>query len=50
MEFINEAKTLFKDNIRDYGMYIALFVIMLTFTIMAYGLFMSSRNISIMLD
>ena len=50
MEFINEAKTLFKDNIRDYGMYIALFVIMLTFTIMTDGLFMSSRNISNMLD
>ncbi|MGY6208969.1 sugar ABC transporter permease [Cytobacillus firmus] len=50
MEFINEAKTLFKDNIRDYGMYIALFVIMLTFTIMTDGLFMTSRNISNMLD
>ncbi|PAE23266.1 sugar ABC transporter permease [Bacillus sp. 7894-2] len=50
MEFINEAKTLFKDNIRDYGMYIALFVIMLTFTIMTDGLFISSRNISNMLD
>ncbi|MCS0788407.1 sugar ABC transporter permease [Cytobacillus firmus] len=50
MEFINEAKTLFKDNIRDYGMYIALFVIMLTFTIMTDGLFMSSRNISNLLD
>ncbi|UYG97540.1 sugar ABC transporter permease [Cytobacillus firmus] len=50
MEFINEAKTLFKDNIRDYGMYIALLVIMLTFTIMTDGLFMSSRNISNMLD
>ncbi|MCM3531820.1 sugar ABC transporter permease [Cytobacillus oceanisediminis] len=50
MEFINEAKTLFKDNIRDYGMYIALFVIMLTFTMMTDGLFMSSRNISNLLD
>ncbi|MBN8203584.1 sugar ABC transporter permease [Bacillus sp. NTK034] len=50
MEFINEAKSLFKDNIRDYGMYIALFVIMLTFTIMTDGLFMSSRNISNLLD
>ncbi|EWG12796.1 sugar ABC transporter permease [Cytobacillus firmus] len=50
MEFINEAKSLFKENIRDYGMYIALFVIMLTFTIMTDGLFMSSRNISNLLD
>nr|WP_280529304.1 sugar ABC transporter permease [Saccharibacillus endophyticus] len=39
-----------KVNIRDYGMYIALFVIMLTFTIMTDGLFMSSRNISNLLD
>jgi putative multiple sugar transport system permease protein len=50
MGFVNEAKTLFKENIRDYGMYIALFVIMLTFTIMTDGLFISSRNISNLLD
>nr|WP_281358143.1 sugar ABC transporter permease [Saccharibacillus qingshengii] len=39
-----------KVNIRDYGMYIALFVIMLTFTILTNGLFISSRNISNLLD
>lgn len=50
MEFLNEARTLFKENIREYGMYIALLVIMLTFTIMTDGLFMSSRNISNLLD
>lgn len=50
MGFINEARTLVKENIRDYGMYIALFVIMLTFSIMTDGLFMSSRNISNLLD
>ncbi|MBM6616174.1 sugar ABC transporter permease [Bacillus suaedaesalsae] len=50
MNFIHEAKTLFKVNIREYGMYIALVVIMLTFTIMTNGLFMSSRNISNLLD
>lgn len=50
MSFFNEAKSLLKVNIREYGMYIALFVIMLTFTIMTDGLFMSSRNISNMLD
>jgi putative multiple sugar transport system permease protein len=50
MGFVNEAKTLFKENIRDYGMYIALFVIMLTFAIMTDGLFISSRNISNLLD
>lgn len=46
MGFINEAKSLLKQNIREYGMYIALVVIMLTFSIATDGLFMSSRNIS----
>ncbi|SDX95733.1 putative multiple sugar transport system permease protein [Evansella caseinilytica] len=50
MKFVNEASTLIKDNIRDYGMYIALFVIMLTFNILTDGLFMSSRNISNLFD
>lgn len=50
MSLFNEAKFLIKSNIRDYGMYIALFVIMLTFAIMTDGLFMSSRNISNLLD
>ncbi|HZG84801.1 sugar ABC transporter permease [Paenibacillus sp.] len=48
--FLQEARGLLKTNIREYGMYIALFVIMLTFTIMTDGLFMSSRNISNLLD
>jgi len=50
MEFYKETKALVKANIRDYGMYIALIVILLTFTIMTNGLFMSSRNISNLLD
>ncbi|TWT01425.1 sugar ABC transporter permease [Planomicrobium sp. CPCC 101079] len=50
MTFFNEAKFLIKENIRDYGMYIALFVILLTFSILTDGLFMSSRNISNLLD
>ena len=50
MGFYNETKALVKANIRDYGMYIALIVILLTFTIMTNGLFMSSRNISNLLD
>ncbi|EOR23944.1 sugar ABC transporter permease [Cytobacillus oceanisediminis] len=45
-----EAKTLIRANIREYGMYIALFVIILVFTIMTDGLFISSRNISNLLD
>ncbi|MCD1257306.1 sugar ABC transporter permease [Paenibacillus athensensis] len=50
MPFFSEAKSLVKHNIRDYGMYIALFVIMLVFSILTDGLFMSSRNISNLID
>jgi len=50
MKFFNELGTLVKENIRDYGMYIALFVIMITFNFMTNGMFMSSRNISNLLD
>ncbi|MFV2047105.1 sugar ABC transporter permease [Metabacillus sp. YM-086] len=50
MKYINELKGLVKHNIRDYGMYIALIVIMITFQILTNGLFMSSRNISNLLD
>lgn len=50
MNLLNEAKMLVKINIRDYGMYIALIAIMLTFSVMTDGLFMSSRNISNLLD
>jgi putative multiple sugar transport system permease protein len=46
MGVFNEAKKLMKQNIREYGMYIALVAIMLTFSIATDGLFMSSRNIS----
>lgn len=50
MSIYKEAKSLISENIRDYGMYIALIVIILTFSIMTDGLFMSSRNISNLLD
>ncbi|HYE68595.1 MAG TPA: hypothetical protein VEA58_08285 [Anaerovoracaceae bacterium] len=46
MSFIKEAKTLMRQNVREYGMYIALAVIMIIFTITTDGLFLSSRNIS----
>ena len=46
MNFFQEAGMLLKKNIREYGMYIALAVIMLVFTINTDGLFMSSRNLS----
>ncbi|MEH7883624.1 sugar ABC transporter permease [Bacillus sp. JJ1609] len=50
MNFFTELRSLVKVNIRDYGMYIALLFIMLTFSLMTDGLFMSSRNISNLLD
>lgn len=34
------------ENVRDYGMFIALFVIMTFFSITTKGIFISSRNIS----
>lgn len=48
--FVREMLSLLKVNVREYGMYIALFVIMLIFSILTDGLFMSSRNISNLLD
>lgn len=50
MKIVNEAKELIKENIRDYGMFIALFIIMITFNVLTNGMFMSSRNISNLLD
>jgi putative multiple sugar transport system permease protein len=45
MSFIDYAKKLLRGNIREYGMYIALFAIMVVFAIMTDGVFLSSRNI-----
>jgi len=50
MTFFKEFTQLLKKNIRDYGMYIALFVIMAFFTIATDGIFISSRNISNLLN
>lgn len=46
MSFLKNIKTVLKENIREYGMFIALFVIGGIFTITTDGLFISSRNIS----
>ena len=46
MNVLSELRTLLKKNIRDYGMFIALFIIMLVFSILTDGVFMSPRNIS----
>ncbi|OBZ14336.1 ABC transporter permease [Bacillus sp. FJAT-27264] len=50
MDFLKETKSLLKVNIREYGMYIALLVIILIFSVMTNGLFISSRNLSNLLD
>jgi putative multiple sugar transport system permease protein len=50
MTFFTELKQLLKKNIRDYGMYIALFVIMAIFAYATDGVFISSRNISNLLN
>lgn len=50
MGFLNELKKMISENIREYGMYIALFVIMIAFQTLTGGLFMSSRNISNLID
>ncbi|HUW71104.1 MAG TPA: sugar ABC transporter permease [bacterium] len=43
---VNDLKKALRQNIRDYGMYIALFVIMAIFTAATNGIFISSRNIA----
>jgi len=46
MAFIKNVQKTIKENIRDYGMFIALFAIMIFFTITTKGIFISPRNIS----
>jgi len=47
---MNEMFTLMKKNIRQYGMFIALLVVMLFFTITTGGTFMTARNLSNLFD
>ena len=44
--FFSDLKKMLKENIRDYGMFIALFAIIIGFTILTDGVFISPRNIS----
>jgi putative multiple sugar transport system permease protein len=46
LNYFREFKALLKKNIREYGMFIALFIIMITFSILTDGTFMSPRNLS----
>ena len=45
MSFVDDVRKLLRGNIRDYGMFIALFVIVVIFTLATDGLFISPRNI-----
>lgn len=45
-DYFTEFRSLLKKNIRDYGMFIALFIIMITFNVLTDGTFMSPRNLS----
>jgi len=44
--FLKNVQKLIRENIREYGMYIALFIIMAIFNIKTDGVFISSRNIA----
>lgn len=48
--FFQDLKKILRENIREYGMYIALFAIMVIFTFTTDGLFVSSRNLSNLLN
>jgi putative multiple sugar transport system permease protein len=45
-----DLSKLMRQNVREYGMYIALVIIIVIFTILTQGLFISSRNISNLLN
>jgi len=46
MSFFHDLQKVLRQNIRDFGMYIALFAIWIIFAIATDGLFLSSRNLS----
>jgi len=48
--FVADLGKVLRQNVREYGMWIALFVIMAIFTVTTDGVFISSRNISNMLN
>jgi putative multiple sugar transport system permease protein len=50
MTFFQDLQKVLRQNIRDYGMFIALFVIWTIFAILTDGIFISSRNISNLLN
>jgi putative multiple sugar transport system permease protein len=50
MSFIRDLQKVLRQNIREYGMFIALFLIMAIFTATTQGVFISPRNISNLLN
>lgn len=50
MGYLSEIFALIRKNIRDYGMYIAFVAIIIIFTLLTDGIFISSRNISNLID
>jgi len=50
MSFIKDLQRVLRQNIREYGMFIALFIIMGVFTATTDGIFISPRNISNLLN
>src|SRR5512139_469418 len=46
MSFFRDLQKVLRQNTREYGMFIALFVIVIIFTYTTKGIFISSRNIS----
>ena len=50
MTFAKDLQRVLRQNVRDYGMFIALFVIWIVFAILTDGVFISSRNISNLLN
>ena len=50
MTFIQDVQKLFRQNIREYGIYIAFIVIIVFFYITTEGLFLSPRNIGNLLN
>jgi putative multiple sugar transport system permease protein len=50
MSFIQDLRKVLRENIRDYGMFIALFIIWAVFAVLTDGIFISSRNLSNLLN
>lgn len=50
MTFLKNLTLIMRQNVREYGMYIALLIIMAIFSVTTNGLFISSRNLSNLLN